>query len=229
MIRSRSQVGEGPVPPRRDPSAGEAALVAALRKGDEAAFAELIRRHQSTMLRTARAYVSSRTVAEDVVSESWLAVIEGIDGFEGRASVKAWVFGILVNRAKTRGRREARTVPFSSLGTGDEREERAPLGYRRARNRGPSRSPCLWTAHDHSSPHERLLSREALELVGRAIGDLPERQARVIGLRDVVGWSAEEVCDTLELGDANQRVLLHRARSKVRAALEGYFHAGAPA
>lgn len=209
----RRGAGVEPLPFEQSPE--DSALVAALRQGDEEAFAELIRRYESTMLCTARSYVSSRTVAEDVVSESWLAVIEGIDRFEGRASVKTWVFRILVNRAKTRGQREARNVPFSSLGAG-------------ARDGGGS-SPCLWTGPDRSSPYEEVLSHEALALVGTAIGELPERQARVIGLRDVAGWSAREVCDSLGLADGNQRVLLHRARSKVRAALDGYFHAGTPA
>jgi len=181
------------------------------------------------MLRTARTYVSSRAVAEDVVSESWLAVLEGIDRFEGRASVRTWVFGILINRAKTRGRREARTVPFSSLGPRDEREGPSALTYRRAEDRGASRSSCLWSGPGQNTPHERALSREVLGLVGRAIGELPERQAKVIGLRDVAGWSAREVCEALELGDGNQRLLLHRARSKVRAALDSYVHAEAPA
>ncbi len=181
------------------------------------------------MLRTARTYVSSRAVAEDVVSESWLAVLEGIDRFEGRARVMTWVFGILINRAKTRGRREARTVPFSSLAPRDEREGPSTLTYRRAEDRGASRSSCLWSGPGHSSPHERALSHEVLRLVGRAIGELPERQAKVIGLRDLAGWSAREVCEALELGDGNQRLLLHRARSKVRAALDSYVHAEAPA
>ena len=229
MIHSRSHVSEEPAPSHFEQSAEEAALVAALRQGDEAAFSELIRRYQPAMLRTARTYVPSRSVAEDVVSESWLAVIEGIDRFEGRASVMTWVFAILVNLAKARGRREARTVPFSSLGPRDEREGPSTLTYRRAEDRGASRSPCLWSGPGDGSPHERLLFREALELVGRAIGELPERQARVIGLRDVAGWSAREVCEALELGDGNQRLLLHRARSKVRAALDSYVHAEAPA
>lgn len=208
--------------------AEESALVAALRQGDEAAFTELIRRHQSTMLRTASSYVSSRAVAEEVVNESWLAVVEGIDRFEGRASLRTWIFRILINRAKTRGQREARTLPFSALLACEEGMGEPSTVPQRLRGHHDSERLRLWSG-PADSPQDRLLSGEAMEVVRRAMGDLPERQARVIGLRDMAGWSAREVCDSLGLADSNQRVLLHRARSKVRVALEGYLHAEAPA
>jgi RNA polymerase sigma-70 factor, ECF subfamily len=187
----------------------EMQLVEALRNRDEQAFAELIRMYQAALLRVALMYVSSRAIAEDVVQESWVAVLNGIDRFEGRSSLKTWIFRIVANRAKTRGQREARSRPFSSL----EPE--------------PSVDPDRfvdgqWVAPPESWPEERLLGAEALRVIGDAIEGLPPSQRAVITLRDVQGWSAEEVRNALELSETNERVLLHRARAKVRAALEEY-------
>jgi len=200
-------------------------LVAALRNGDESAFARLIEMYHAAMLRLARSYVSDRAVAEEVVQETWLGVIRGIDRFEGRSSLKTWLFRILTNTAKKRGARERRTVPFSSLaGAGEEGDEGAvdadrfhPAGHLWAGH---------WAAMPHSwgsAPEERLLAGEAREIIEAAIARLPESQRQVITLRDVDGWSSEEVCDLLELTEVNQRVLLHRARAKVRRALDDYF------
>ena len=199
----------------------DARLVDGLRRRDDAAFAELMREYGAAMLRVARMYVSSRAVAEDVVQEAWLAVLNGIDRFEGRSSLKTWIFRILANTAKTRGVREARSVPFSSLGDG-ETESAVEVD----RFFGPdARFPGHWSAPPDSwagGPEGRLLAGEALDVIQREIEQLPAQQAAVITMRDIEGFTAEEVRNTLEISETNQRVLLHRARSKVRRALEEY-------
>jgi RNA polymerase sigma-70 factor (ECF subfamily) len=187
----------------------EMRLVERLRNRDEQAFEQLIRMYQSALVRVAQMYVSSRAIAEDVVQESWLAVLNGIDRFEGRSSLKTWIFRIVANRAKTRGQREARSRPFSSL----EPEASVDPG----RFVGGE-----WAAPPETWPEERLLGGEVLRVIGDAIEALPPSQRAVITLRDVQGWSAEEVRNALELSETNERVLLHRARAKVRAALEAY-------
>jgi RNA polymerase sigma-70 factor (ECF subfamily) len=202
--------------------ADDRVLVAALRRGDEAAFVQLVGRHQAQLMRLARTFVRDRAVAEEVVQETWLAVLNGIDRFEGRSSLKTWIFQILSNRARTRGVREQRSAPFSAL-AGEEREDDPPVDADRFRQAGRwaghwAAAPADWGA----LPEERLLGRETLEHVRDAIGELPPRQADVLVLRDVEGWAPEEVCDALGLSPGNQRILLHRARSKVRAALESY-------
>ena len=194
----------------------ERQLVAALRAGDENAFRELIGRYHASLVRVARMYVPTRALAEEVAQETWLAVLEGIDRFEGRSSLKTWIFRILTNRAKTRGIREARSLPFSSL-AGDD--PAVPTD----RFRDPEDGwPGHWSAPPRAFPEERLLAAETRQVIDDAIERLPETQRTVIRLRDVDGWSAEEVCNALTLSETNQRVLLHRARSAVRAALERY-------
>ena len=185
-------------------------LVEGLRAGDEAAFATLIREYGPAMLRVAQMYVSSRAVAEDVVAEAWLAVLKGIDRFEGRSSLKTWLFRIVANTAKTRGQRERRSVPFSSLGDEPAVERERFIGTGQ------------WGVPPQRWPEERLLGEEVISVIGAAIDALPPAQRTVITLRDVEGWSAGEVRNALELSETNQRVLLHRARSKVRRALEHY-------
>ena len=202
-------------------------LVEGLREGDEAVYEELLRRWHPAMLRVARLYVRDRAVAEEVVQETWLAVLQGIDRFEGRSSLKTWVFRILTNRAKTRGGREARSIPFSSLAGADEAGEPA-VPEDRFHNADDPRAPHAWAAPPHSLarvPEERLATRETLDCIRAAIAELPEAQRTVIALRDIDGWSAAEVCAALEITDANQRVLLHRARSKVRTACEAQLEA----
>ena len=201
-------------------AAGDQGLVEALRRGDEAAFASVVRDWTPSMLRVAQLYVPTRAVAEDVVQETWLGVLRGIDGFESRSSLRTWIFRILTNTAKTRGVREGRTVPFSSLG-GNEPE-------------GPSVDPDRFLGDDSrfrghwAAPprrwegDERLLAQETRELIEHEIAKLPPAQAVVITMRDVEGFDSEEVCNALEISETNQRVLLHRARSKVRRALEEY-------
>lgn len=215
------------------PGAGEAiaaapddsGLVAALRGGDEAAFVALVERYHGAMLRVAGLYVADRAVAEEVVQETWLAALEGLDGFAGRSSLKTWLFRILTNRAKTRGQRERRSVPFSAfefveIGAGEPAVD--PARFR------PPDAPA-WPGHWAvpprqwgDAPEERLLAAEAHEHVERAIAALPPNQRAVITLRDVQGWDAAEICTLLGVTEANQRVLLHRARAKVRQALAGY-------
>jgi RNA polymerase sigma-70 factor, ECF subfamily len=197
-------------------SSEDAELVERLRAGDEAAFAMLVHDYGGAMLRVAQMYVSSRAVAEDVVQEAWLGVLNGIDRFEGRSSLKTWIFRILTNTAKTRGQREARSLPFSSLG-GDDSEGFEP-------SVGPERfiGTGHWGIPPRAWPEERLLSGETLSVIEAAIERLPPAQRTVITLRDVQGWSADEVRNALELTETNQRVLLHRARAKVRSALEQY-------
>ncbi|HYH60073.1 MAG TPA: sigma-70 family RNA polymerase sigma factor [Thermoleophilaceae bacterium] len=201
----------------------DARVIAALRTGDEAAFAELVDRLHPSLVRVARLYVSSQAVAEEVAQETWLGVLNGLDRFEERSSLKTWIFRILANIAKTRGTREGRTVPFSSVAGEEEghavdpdrfippEAERAPRHW--------AIPPCVWS----TEPDERLLAGEVRELIFRTIETLPPNQRAAIVLRDVEGWSSEDVRNELGVGDTNQRVLLHRARSRVRQALEDYF------
>ena len=197
----------------------EADLLARLRAGDERAFETLVMRHHRTMLAVARQYVSTRAVAEEVVQEAWLGVIKGIDRFEGRSSLSTWILRILVNIAKTRGVRESRSVPYAALAGPDDE-----VSVEADRFRGPGdQYPGGWWAFpdDWSKlPEQALLQRETLKVVTDAIEELPPLQRSVIAMRDIQGCGPEDVCSVLEISDGNQRVLLHRARSRVRAALE---------
>jgi RNA polymerase sigma-70 factor, ECF subfamily len=201
-------------------AAEERRLLEGLRGRDEAIYAELVRRWHPAMLRVARMYVRDRAVAEEVVQETWLAVLAGVDRFEGRSSLKTWVFRILTNRAKTRGGREARSVPFSVLGETEAGEPAVPAD--RFLSSEDPQAPNGWASPPRwaSLPVQRLETRETLDCIRMAIADLPDAQRTVIALRDIDGWTAAEVCEALEITDANQRVLLHRARSKVRMACE---------
>jgi RNA polymerase sigma-70 factor (ECF subfamily) len=208
----------------------ERQLLVQLRAGDEAAFRELLRRYGPSMLRVAMMYVSSRAVAEEVVQEAWLGVFAGLDRFEGRSSLKTWIFRILTNTAKTRGEREGRSVPLSSLASDDDDDEAAVDADR---FQGPDhRWAGHWTSSPRSPrgvPEERLLAGEARSRIAAAVGALPENQRAVITLRDINGFDSEEACEILGISEVNQRVLLHRARAKVRAALETYLDTGATA
>ncbi|HEU5279143.1 MAG TPA: sigma-70 family RNA polymerase sigma factor [Gaiellaceae bacterium] len=199
----------------------DARLVEGLRAGDEAAFLALMQMYGAGMLRVARLYVSSRAVAEEVVQEAWIGVFRGISRFEGRSSLKTWLFRILVNTAKTRGLREARSVPFSALAGDDSEASVDPDRFFDAGERFPGHwavPPESWAG----LPEGRLLARETMDLVRREIERLPPAQRAVLTLRDIEGFGAAEVCNALDLTETNQRVLLHRARAKVRNALEEY-------
>jgi RNA polymerase sigma-70 factor, ECF subfamily len=189
----------------------------------------LVDQYQPSMLRIARMYVSTQAVAEEVVQDTWVGVLRGLEGFEGRSSLRTWIFRILVNTAKTRGQREARSVPFSSVWAPDEESEPA-VEPDRFLPTDHDRWPRHWASEPASwetVPESRLLSNETLAQVTAAIDGLPPNQREVIRLRDVLGWTSQEVRNALGLSETNQRVLLHRARSKVRRALEGYLKEGA--
>jgi RNA polymerase sigma-70 factor, ECF subfamily len=200
-------------------AAEDRAMVAALRSGDERAFEDLVMRYHSSLIRVALMYVRDRAVAEEVVQETWLAVLEGIDRFEGRSSLKTWIFRILTNRAKTRGQREGRQVTISALAGEDEPE--VPLD-RFLPPEDPHR-PLGWVAPPRAWPEERLLASETVQRLRDAIAELPPAQQAVIGLRDVEGFSADEVAAALDISAGNERVILHRARSGIRRKLEEYF------
>jgi RNA polymerase sigma-70 factor, ECF subfamily len=191
----------------------EAALLAALRAGDERAFMELVTAYTPGMRRFALSFVRTPALADEVVSEAWLAVLTGLDRFKGRSSLKTWIYTIVANIARTRAVREARSAPFSAFATADEPSVDPD---RFARDGAWDSPPEPWRA---------ILDSEARAVIDAAIATLPEQQRQVIELRDIEGWSSEEVRNVLELSETNQRVLLHRARSKVRAALEVYLGA----
>jgi RNA polymerase sigma-70 factor, ECF subfamily len=201
-------------------------LVAALRRGDEAAFMSLVALYGPTLLRVARMYVPSAAVAEEVVQETWIGVLNGIDRFEGRSSLKTWIFRILTNVAMRTGARERRSVPFAALADAENTGEPSVDPDRFLPPDSPlfpgrwAIMPTRWP-----TPEEGLLAGETREVIARAIAELPPAQRTVIALRDVEGWSSEEVVDALEISAGNQRILLHRARSRVRTAIEAYYGA----
>jgi len=199
----------------------EAELLEALRAGDEDAFAELVREYHPSLVRVARIYVPTQAAAEEVAAETWLAVLNGLDRFEGRSSLRTWIFRILTNIAKTRAVRDGRTLPFSAL-QDPARVPEAAVEADRFLDPEHPRWPGHWAARPDPWPEDALLAGETREVIAEAIEALPATQRAVITLRDVQGWTSEEVRNALELSETNQRVLLHRARSKVRAALESY-------
>ena len=202
-------------------SVAEAELLDALRAGDEEAFAALVREHHASLVRVARMFVSTQAVAEEVAQETWLGVLNGLDRFEGRSSLKTWIFRILTNIAKTRAVRDGRTLPFSALQDPAGVPEAAVEADRFLDSEHP-RWPGHWALKPEAWPEEALVTAETRERLTEAIEALPATQRAVISLRDIEGWSSEEVRNALGLSETNQRVLLHRARSKVRAALESY-------
>jgi RNA polymerase sigma-70 factor (ECF subfamily) len=198
-------------------------LLEALRRGDEASFITLVEKYQGSMLRVGGIYLKDPAMVEEVVQDTWIDFLEGLERFEGRSSLKTWLFTILTNNAKTRGKRESRSLSFSQL-VGVETDEPAvdpqrflPPGQRWA---------GIWALKPQPwgrSIEEEVLSHELLMRIEAVIEGLPGVQRTVISLRDVNGWPSEEVCNVLGISETNQRVLLHRARSKVRQALERYF------
>jgi len=206
-------------------SADDLRMIEALRSGNEAAFVSLIDRYHASLLRLAMVFVPSQAVAEEVVQEAWMGVLQGLNRFEGRSSLKTWIFRILTNCAKTRAQREGRSVPFSSLPEFNSNLPEPAVDPERFR--GPDQQwPGTWVSFPHTwdeIPEERMLSQETIARIQEAIDDLPPGQRQVITLRDIEGWASDEICTLLGVSEANQRVLLHRARSKVRRALEKYF------
>jgi RNA polymerase sigma-70 factor, ECF subfamily len=200
-------------------------LVPALRGGEEAAFEWLLDRYDSSLRRVAMSYVQSRAVADEVVQDTWMGVVNGIDRFEGRSSLKTWVYRILTNVARARGVREHRSVPFAAAGGALEDSAEPALDPERFRPVGSDYAghwmsyPLAW---EHE-PESRLEASETVAVVRDAMRQLPPAQQEVMTLRDVEGWTSSETCDALNISETNQRVLLHRARSKVRRALEQYF------
>ena len=197
----------------------DAQLLSRLRARDEEAFELLVERHYGTMLAVARSYVRTRALAEEVVQEAWLGVLKGLDRFEGRSSLRTWLISIVANVARTRAKRESRSIPLASL-TGDD--DGPVVDADRFRSAGDP-FPGHWWSYPRDwreLPEEALLERETVAVVTRAIEALPDAQRAVITMRDVAGCTPEEVCAALGVSDGNQRVLLHRARSRVRAALE---------
>lgn len=202
------------------PMGDEQALLTRLRNRDEAAFSHLVDRLHGPLLRLALAHVSSRGVAEEVVQETWLAVLDGLDRFEGRSSLKTWIFRILTNRAKTRGVREKRSVPFSSLGSADDGDGgHDGVDPARFENGMWSAPPRSW---QDPFAEQLLITGQAMAQLEAALQTLPAQQRVVVVLRDVEGLDAEAVCNILEITETNQRVLLHRARTRLRAALEAF-------
>ena len=202
-------------------SPADLAVVDRLRAGDETTFMMLVEEHQAAMLRIARMYVSSRAVAEEVVQEAWLGIVKGLDAFEGRSSLRTWMYRIVANIAKTRGQREGRSIPFSAL-SGDDDEPAVDAEWFQATT---ERFPGGWRTFPddwRGIPEERLVAHETLARIGRAIDALPPLQAEVIRMRDVLGWTSEEVRNALDLSETNQRVLLHRARGRVRREVDAY-------
>jgi RNA polymerase sigma-70 factor (ECF subfamily) len=199
----------------------ESALLSALRAGDEAAFAQLVDQHAPSMLRVARGYVPSREIAEEVVQETWIALLKGVDNFEGRSSLRTWLFAVMINIAKSRGIRERRdadaAIAAFTGGTVD------PTRFRTADDPYPGH----WKEGEEPSPFPdtpegSVLGNELVDVARRELDTLPDRQRIVVTLRDMLGFDSGEVCDLLDISVANQRVLLHRGRAAVRQAFEEY-------
>jgi RNA polymerase sigma-70 factor (ECF subfamily) len=205
--------------------ATEIDLLARLRAGDSAAFAEIVDSWSPVMLAVARRYVSDRHAAEDVVQDAWLGVLKGLRDFEGRSTLRSWTFSILINRAKTRAVRDARVLASSALDDSESaRPSVDPARFRDARDPYPGHWTSTGAPRRWEQPEGRTLTVELGRLLDQALDRLPERQRLVVQMRDVQGMTAEEACAALRLSPQNQRVLLHRARAALRTALEGYYH-----
>jgi RNA polymerase sigma-70 factor, ECF subfamily len=220
--------GDGAAPadvPEDDGTDDDEQLLLALRRRDEQAFAALVDRYHARLVRLARLFVANEAVAEEVVQETWIGVLQGIDRFEGRSSFRTWLFRILTNQAKRRGQREARSLPFAAISAAQDADDVeyavAPERFLPAGDEWAGHwvsYPLNW----RETPEERFLSHETRAFVQEAIAVLPLNQRLVITMRDVEGFPAAEVCNALAISETYQRVLLHRARSKVREQLERY-------
>jgi RNA polymerase sigma-70 factor (ECF subfamily) len=200
----------------------ESVRIARLRDGDGTVFAQLVDRYTPAMLRVARGYVPTREIAEEVVQEAWIALLKGISKFEGRSSLRTWLFTVMINIAKQRGVRERRDadaeIAAFTGGTVD------PARFRPAND---ARWPGHWKDHQRpapfpDTPEGSVLANELMSVTRRELDKLPERQRIVVSLRDMLGFDSREVCELLDISAANQRVLLHRGRAAVRQALENY-------
>jgi len=215
-----------PIPSRSLPKpSGDGSMVERLRNRDEAAFMELVERHHGSLVRLAQTFVSSRSIAEEVAQDTWMAVVQAVDRFEARSSLKTWIFQILINRAKRRGVREARSVSFSALNAANSHGSDFAFEPSRFLPSDDPRHPGAWASqpqHWEMTPEQLLLSQECRTHIEHAIADLPELQKEVITLRDIQGWNNQEISDVLGISESNCKVLLHRARSRVRQALEDY-------
>jgi len=214
----RTVAREVPRPGSGTPASPEdRAVIEKLLAGDEAAFGSLVERYHGQLLRLALVFVSDRMAAEEVVQETWLGVLNGLKSFEGRSALKTWIFRILTNRAKTRGVRERRSIPFSALGDPD-------LDHEPAVDPDRFTPQGMWADPPHrldeDSPESLLLRKETMAAIAQAIAELPANQRAVLTMRDIEGLDADEVCNILEISETNQRVLLHRARSRLRLTLE---------
>ena len=205
-----------PAPAGPAVSAADRELVARLLDGDESAFETLVANLHGPMLRFVRVFVKRSDVAEEVVQETWLAVLRGLPAFEGRSSLKTWIFHILSNRARTRATREGRVIPFAELAGRDDDSSDADLEDRFTSDGRWSEPPAPWQAN---TPEAITLRREVMQQLEAALETLPDTQRTVVTLRDVEGWSAEDVCNVLDISETNQRVLLHRARTRLRRTL----------
>jgi RNA polymerase sigma-70 factor (ECF subfamily) len=201
----------------------EAAMVEALLKGDELAFEWLVQQHHTTLVRLALKYVRDPAIAEEVAQETWLHVLKGLPRFQLRSSLKTWMSQILMNRARTRARRDRRSLPFTDTWLATLADgEPAVDEDRFVSSDSPTNADRWASAPRPFVPEDRIVAEETQSIIQRAIAGLPVAQREVITLRDIEGRSAAEVCNTLGLTETNQRVLLHRARSRVRAVLEPY-------
>ncbi len=212
-------------PPRVKPATGMASsddtqLVARLRAGDADAFDALVAKYHGRLKRLARMFVSTDASADEVVQDTWVAVLDGLAAFEGRSALGTWISRILVNRAKTKGIREARSTPFSAVGDGEDSADEVVDAGRFNTNGRWSAPPMRW---EDETPEKLVGNQQAMEVLEVALRELPERQRVIVVLRDTLGWTADEVCNALEINETNQRVLLHRARSRLRARLEAHF------
>ena len=206
----------------------ERALVNLLRQRDEMAFAQLVELYHASLVRLASIYVQDATTAEEVAQETWLAVLQGLDRFEGRSSLKTWIFTILTNKAKTRSQHENRTVSYTDLDESLEDAGQPTVDPKRFSDPSADKSPNHWAAGSAPTawaeiPEDIFLSKETIDLIRRTINELPENQRLVISLHDQDELSTQEICNILGISETNQRVLLHRARARVRQALENYF------
>ncbi len=203
--------------------ADDTRLLSALRNGDEDAFAQLVECYHGSLKRLARSFGATDAVAEEIVQETWLGALQGLDRFEERSSFKTWLFTILRNQARDRAARERRSVPFSALGGDGEREDEPAVDPSRFQS-SDRNYPGNWAAPPRpwEEPALRLAAIEARQQLRSAMAALPPRQQIVVALRDVEGLDSDEVCELLEISEGNQRVLLHRGRSAIRNTLEAY-------